>query len=489
MDSIYLLAKDAHFYELSTLVREFFPLIQVAGEKQDGIYGIELSEDEKTAVVKDTDGKTVASYTVTDPFTHYVGDAGKNYAKVAVYKALETLKGSLTPWGILTGVRPTKVAYQYLLEGYSEEETAKILHDAYLLREDKAKLTAYVAKAEAKILKDHDGYDVSLYAGILFCPSRCLYCSFISNDYRAYQKYADDYVKTLAYEVRACKDLLEGRHIRSLYLGGGTPTTLNEKQLRTVLEALNEAAPFASLDEITVEAGRPDTITREKLLLLKEMGVGRISINPQTMNQKTLDLIGRHHTSEAVVEAMALAREIGFSSINMDLIVGLPGESMEDVAYTLSEIEKMRPDNLTIHTLAVKRSSRLNEQNEGKGLLDDSLKEYDKIDKMLSLCWESASRMGMQPYYMYRQKNMIGNFENVGYSVLGKEGRYNIEIMEERQSILAFGAGGVSKIYDPTINRLERVPNVKGIKEYIERIDEMIQRKKGGMSHDGSGNI
>ncbi len=489
MDSINLIAKEAHFYELSTLIREFFPLIQVRQEKTEHQWGIELSEDERTAVLTDENGEILSSYTLTDPFDHYIGDAGKNYAKVAVYKALERVKGTLTPWGILTGVRPTKVAYQYLADGCSLEETVHILQSAYLLREDKARLTAFVAKKEAAILEDHKGTDISLYGGILFCPSRCSYCSFISNDYRAYQKYADDYVDALVYEVLSCKDLLDGRHIRSLYLGGGTPTTLSVPQLRKVLEAFQKVVSFDTLDEITVEAGRPDTITAEKLLLLKEMGVGRISINPQTMNQKTLDLIGRKHSVESVREAMAMAREVGFSSINMDLIVGLPQEEMPEVLNTLSEIEKLRPDNLTIHTLAVKRSSRLNELNEGKDLLGESLREYQKIDSILTVCSESASRMGMQPYYMYRQKNMIGNFENVGYSIPGKEGRYNIEIMEERQSILAFGAGGVSKIYDPKINRLERVPNVKGVKEYIERIDEMIRRKKGGMTNDGSGNI
>ena len=481
MDSIYLIAKEAHSYELSTLIREFFPLIRVDLERSEKQWGIELSEDEKTAVLRDENGSSLSSYTLTDPFDHYLGDAGKNYAKVAVYKALEKVKGTLTPWGILTGVRPTKVAYQYLTEGCSPEETIRILQEAYLLREDKARLTTFVAKKEAAILEDHEGSDISLYGGILFCPTRCSYCSFISNDYRAYQKYADDYVDALAYEITSCKELLSGRHIRSLYLGGGTPTTLNVSQLRKVLEAFQEAVPFSSLDEITVEAGRPDTITKKKLLLLKEMGVGRISINPQTMNQETLDRIGRKHSVESVKEAMAMAREVGFSSVNMDLIVGLPGEELPEVRNTLTEIEKLHPDNLTVHTLAVKRSSRMNELNEGKDLLGESLCEYRKIDAILTLCSESASRMGMQPYYMYRQKNMIGNFENVGYSIPGKEGRYNIEIMEERQSILAFGAGGVSKIYDPKINRLERVPNVKGVKEYIERIDEMIQRKKGGM--------
>lgn len=270
----------------------------------------------------------------------------------------------------------------------------------------------------------------------------------------------------------------EGKNINieAVYIGGGTPTSLNLDQLNRLLEAVGDLVirgnGVASM-EYTVEGGRPDSMDRDKLLLLKTYGVNRISINPQTMNQKTLSIIGRSHTPQQTVECFHLAREIGFMSINMDVIVGLPGEDENDVAYTMEQIQKLKPDNLTIHTLAIKRSS----------ILKDSLDEFSFPDtqtanRMLDVCQAGARNMGMIPYYLYRQKYMLGNMENVGYALPGKECVYNIQIMEERQSIWAFGAGAVTKVYYPESNRIERIPNVKNIKIYIDRIDEMIKRKQ-----------
>ncbi|MBQ1367991.1 MAG: coproporphyrinogen dehydrogenase HemZ [Firmicutes bacterium] len=494
MKQFSLCVDERHFYELSTLVREFFPLCTVLSEKQDGCPGISLSgtnPDIVSGLLFDENGRKILSLSVTDPFDDFQGERWKNLAKICIFRLLTEAQapwGSKKPlpWGILTGVRPSKIAYAYLEEGKQPYEIVSILKDHYLLREDKAALSAKVAFSERRLMASQNGNDISIYVGIPFCPTRCSYCSFISSDARSFRKYSEDYLKMLIREIRAGGEMLknlpgEGK-IRSLYMGGGTPTTLSEEQLRILLEECENAFYLSDLLEVTVEAGRPDTITREKLMALKEAGVGRISINPQTMVQATLDRIGRHHTTEQVEEAFHLAREIGGFIINMDLILGLPGEGLEDVIHTLNKVKELKPDNLTVHTLAVKRSSRMNEVGDGERLLmEDPEKMADQIDEMITLSAKTAAELGLYPYYMYRQKNMAGNFENVGYSLPGKEGLYNIEIMEERQSIIAFGAGGVSKIYTPDINRIERVPNVKGVEEYIRRIDEMIQRKKEGL--------
>lgn len=471
----YLAGAGDHFYELGTLIREYRPLSRLLDRRVEGAEGIVLSAKGQRAVRFLADGTCAKSSHIENPFENYIGDRQKNLEKCAIAGTFdETL-----PWGILTGVRPSKVAYAYLDQGLCPEQIERILEEAYLLRKDKAALVVQVASFEHQMLADHSGDDISLYVGIPFCPTRCLYCSFISNDQRAFERYADDYLLALKREISEIMPLLKGHRIRSLYVGGGTPTMLSARQLSTLTETIQQYVPFKSLEEVSVEAGRPDTILTEKLEVLKEAGVKRISINPQTMNQKTLDAIGRRHTVEQVYEAFDRARRVGFDTINMDLIMGLPGEDEKDVEKTLQAVRLLAPENLTVHTLAVKRSSRLHETGEGQRLLtEDPRQQYERVDAMLKAARETAQEMGLAPYYMYRQKNMAGNFENVGYSLPGHEGRYNIEIMEEKQTILAFGAGGVSKIYEPPVDRISRVPNMKNAKEYIERIDEMIQRKK-----------
>lgn len=481
-----LCADEKHFYELSTLIREFFPLCKVVPERCDDVPGISLSGPDLPDVhgaLWDEEGKEILSLSVTDPYEDFQGERWKNLAKICIFRLFVQGWGKKPlPWGILTGVRPSKIAYAYLEQGKAPYEIVEILKEHYLLREDKAALTAKVAFSERRLMASQDGKDVSIYVGIPFCPTRCSYCSFISSDARSFKKYLEDYLKALIREIRAGGEILKGRNIRSFYMGGGTPTTLSAGQLELLLTECEKAFHLSSLLEVTVEAGRPDTITSEKLQVLKNAKVGRISINPQTMVQKTLDLIGRHHTTEQVEEAFDLARKIGGFTINMDLILGLQDEGMEEVRHTMEKVKELRPDNLTVHTLAVKRSSRMNELGDGARMLtEDPEKMADQIDEMILLSAKTASELGLYPYYMYRQKNMAGNFENVGYSLPGKEGLYNIEIMEERQSILAFGAGGVSKIYTPEKNLIERVPNMKGAPEYIARIDEMIRRKEEGL--------
>ena len=266
--------------------------------------------------------------------------------------------------------------------------------------------------------------------------------------------------------------MLKDKTMTTAYMGGGTPTSLNAEQMDRLLTTLEDNFDFTPVREFTIEAGRPDSFDLAKLQVMKNHGIERISINPQTLNQKTLDVIGRRHTVEDVKNAFEMAKKVGFSNINMDLILGLPGETVEDVAHTLEGVRAMGPESMTVHSLAVKRASRLNQNLE---LYPPA--PFEEVNQMIHMSWEQAEAMGMEPYYLYRQKNMAGNLENVGYAKPGKECLYNILIMEEKQSIVALGAGGSTKVVYPQENRIERIENVKSVKDYIERIDEMIGRK------------
>ncbi len=358
-------------------------------------------------------------------------------------------------------------------------EAAVCMREKYKVSAKKAALAVAIANRERDILKGID-FDrgVSLYAGIPFCPSICLYCSFSSYPLKVWERRVDEYLDALCREASETAKMIRqsGRRMHSIYIGGGTPTTLSPDQMRRLLDTLTSLFWETEIREFTVEAGRPDSITAEKLAAIREFPVSRISVNPQTMNQQTLDLIGRRHTVEETENAFYLARECGFDNINMDLIVGLPGETRPMVEHTLERIEALSPDSLTVHSLAVKRAARLH-------IFKDEYSEmtYENNQEILDLTMQSAYRMGMSPYYLYRQKNMKGNFENVGYAKVDKAGIYNILIMEEKEPIIALGAGGASKFVLPRENRIERVENVKDVANYIERIDEMIERKRTGI--------
>ena len=313
--------------------------------------------------------------------------------------------------------------------------------------------------------------DVSLYIGIPFCPTRCLYCSFTAYPLKQYEKRVDEYLDAMFKEMKYLAEYAQNFHLKNIYIGGGTPTSLTEEQLERLLQKVQEL--FAPTEDM-------DTITKEKLRLMKVYGVNRISINPQTMNEETLKRIGRRHTVEDIRRVFWEAREVGHDNINMDLILGLPEETPEDVRQTMEEIIALEPDNVTVHTLAVKRASRLKEQFDLY-----TMTTAEVLEEMLEIAADYAERMGLEPYYMYRQKNMVGNFENVGYCKPGKEGVYNIQIMEEKQTILAAGAGASTKTVDPSTDRIERVFNVKSIEDYIGRIDEMIERKRQGLPQGG----
>ena len=402
----------------------------------------------------------------------------KDSLKTELYELLVRKSGRTLPWGDLTGIRPVKLVMGMLDDGMGNPQAAACMREKYKVSAKKAALAVAIANRERDILKGID-FDrgVSLYAGIPFCPSICLYCSFSSYPLKIWEKRVDEYLDALCREAVETAEMIRqtGRRMHSIYIGGGTPTTLSPDQMRRLLDTLTSLFWEEGIREFTVEAGRPDSITAEKLAAIREFPVSRISVNPQTMNQKTLDLIGRRHTVEETENAFLLARECGFDNINMDLIVGLPGETHSMVEHTLERIEALSADSLTVHSLAVKRAARLN-------IFKDAYSEmtYENNQEILDLTMQSAYRMGMSPYYLYRQKNMKGNFENVGYAKVDKAGIYNILIMEEKEPIIALGAGGASKFVLPRENRIERVENVKDVANYIERIDEMIERKRTG---------
>ena len=398
----------------------------------------------------------------------------RNHIKRELYNIYSRITGKKLPWGTLTGIRPVKIPLGLIEAGCEDEDIISHLQTEYLADRKKSELGLRVAKNEHELLSELDynnGY--SLYIGIPFCPTTCLYCSFTSYPIGMWKDRVDTYLDALLKELGYLSELLKDKRPDSIYIGGGTPTTLLPHQFDRLFTFLEKNFDYSSLREFTVEAGRPDSIDRDKLQMIKSHGIDRISINPQTMNQKTLDLIGRRHSAEQIYDAFYLARECGFDNINMDLIVGLPGENIEDVRYTLEEIMKLSPDNLTVHSLAIKRAARLNYMRE-------AYNDYriENTDEIIAMTEDYAYRMGMEPYYLYRQKNMAGNYENVGYAKQGKKGVYNILIMEEKQSIFAAGAGAQSKIVFPYENRVERIENVKDVSNYIERVDEMIGRKR-----------
>ncbi len=397
----------------------------------------------------------------------------KDALKQGLYQRLVSGTGRELPWGSLTGIRPVRIPMGMLAEGNSHDEILRHMRETYFCSEKKALLAIEIAERERSILQKVDdtaGY--SLYVGIPFCPTTCLYCSFASYPVKLYRDQIAPYLDALFLEMTETAKLFKGRPLHTVYLGGGTPTSLEPKELERVIKKIKLEFDLSSCREFTVEAGRPDSITEEKLSVLRENGVDRISVNPQTFSQKTLDLIGRNHTVEKTEEAYALARRMGFFNINMDLILGLPGETTEDVSHTMERIRSLAPDDITVHSLAIKRASRLKIEME-------SYRQYqmENTAEQMEIAETVCREMGRTPYYLYRQKNMAGNFENVGYASPGKAGIYNILMMEEVEDIAACGAGTVSKRVFHN-GRIERCDTVKDLDQYIGRIGEMIERKQ-----------
>ena len=399
----------------------------------------------------------------------------KECIKRTMFKVLQNRLNTYVPWGILTGIRPVKIVHTLLDEQKSDEEIREILKNKYYIMDEKIDLALEIAKRERLFIYPIDKNKISLYVGIPFCPTRCYYCSFPANPLKQFGHLRKEYVDKLIVEIQGMAKILKdtNKEIETLYIGGGTPTALESEELDTLITSLYKELDLSTIKEFTVEAGRPDSITRGKLEVLKKHNVSRISINPQTMNDETLDKIGRAHSVSDIVDCFNMAREIGFNNINMDLILGLVDEDLAMVRKTLEEIKKLSPESLTVHTLAVKRASNLKEN------LDKyELTRYEEMIKMIDLSMECAKDMGLNPYYMYRQKHMLGNLENIGYAKEGYECIYNIQIMEEKQSNYALGAGSISKFVYVDEDRIERVENVKNVEQYIDRVDEMIERKR-----------
>ena len=441
--------------------RKFVPL----SEEKEGRFTIAFAADGHR-VEKSTPAPEDADERIR---TLHRRRAARRLCKQTLYDLLKEITGFQPPWGSLTGVRPTHLMLEALEEGLTPEAAIERLKADFDVAPDRAALLAEIAAEQRKLPKPGDEW-MDVYIGIPFCTTRCAYCSFSSGEIGD-GSLIEPYMASLTREMRACAEILKdsGRKLRALYVGGGTPTALPQGAFEQLMEETVRCFPGAM--EYTVEAGRPDTLTRGKLRAIRNAGIGRISINPQTMNDRTLEIIGRAHTAQQVREAYALAREEAIPHINMDVIAGLPGENEADFAHTMEEARTLRPESLTVHTLAIKRSSRMSLENH-------PLPDGDMTARMVEAGRETARAMGMAPYYLYKQKYMAGNLENTGYALQGHACLYNVDIMEETSHILAMGAGGISKRIFPEEGHIERAPNVSNILEYLKRTEEMVERKR-----------
>lgn len=467
-----ILIIDSHpfRYEMEALCRMFLHgrELKITEEaeippKEDYIYTA-LEGDEITVKAK-IDGKYAEAKRTAE------NDHARNM-ELAVFGVLTEILSIRPKWGVLTGIRPVKLAMQLHDMGLSEEEIRKKLKEERLVSDEKLDLLLTTMEHELEIRASSRPNSVSLYISIPFCPSRCSYCTFTSHSVEKAAKLIPQYVELLCGELKDIAVLIDeiGLHLETVYMGGGTPTVLTAKQLDRVLSTVNESFDMTGVRELTVEAGRPDTITAEKLAVLKKNGVGRISINPQTMDDEVLAAIGRKHTAEDVKNAFALAKTFGFDSINMDLISGLPGDNMEKFRKTIAEVIAMNPDNITLHTLTVKHGANLAPMAQSVfAATADAMNEY---------AYGEFAKAGYFPYYLYRQKGTVDNLENVGFCKPGKEGMYNIFIMDETHTILSAGAGGVTKMKAPYDKKIERIFNFKYPYEYIERFELMNERKE-----------
>ncbi len=391
----------------------------------------------------------------------------------AFYLAAVDCLGTEPPWGMLSGVRPVKLPTRAMEEGATPRQAEAMLRDRYRVSPSRRRLAMDCAQASLALKRDLKPQEVSLYVGIPFCPTRCAYCSFISSSGSA-NRLIPDYLQGLHREIAAAGKALReaGKTVRTVYIGGGTPTTLSAEQLSQLLDQLHTAFQLAPGTEFTVEAGRPDTITQEKLLAIRDGGGNRISVNPQTMSDQVLAAIGRSHRAQEIRRAYALARQVGVGAINMDLIAGLPGDTAAGFRATLEEVMAMAPENITVHTLALKRGARLRQE-------EAPLPPGEEVAQMLDFAWTALRQEGYLPYYLYRQKFMSGSFENVGWCKPGFQNEYNICMMEELHTVLSLGAGGVTKSIGS--GSVRRAANPKYPQEYIQNIDA-IQAEKAAWS-------
>lgn len=472
VDSSNVLGVNGHYNMTSN--RSLYLFVDISLENSNYYFNVKLQNSERV-VIED-------SFNTAEEqgFTGELLNKSRKILKQKLYILLSKHLGKYFPWGCFTGIRPAKIVNKMLDNGENKLEVMNELIGKFLVAPEKAELAYEVAETQHDLRKLQNERSISVYIGIPFCPTRCLYCSFTSNPMGKYENMADTYIDTLIYEMNAVSKRVidEGLNIESVYIGGGTPTALNKDRLSKLLVAVHDIWFKISgipVREFSVEAGRPDSIDEEKLSVLRDFEVTRISINPQTFNDSTLKIIGRGHTSHEFDVAFKLARKMGFNNINTDLIAGLPGEDLEMFNISLSEILKYKPENLTVHAMSIKKASELRQR------LDQFRNSTNSkvVEEMIDLAHRSAKDSMMKPYYLYRQKNMLGNLENTGYTVDGHGSLYNIHIMEEDQTVLAFGAGSVSKYvtFKDGECHIERTFNVKGVEEYIRRCDEMVNRK------------
>ena len=464
-----------YFNDIAEEIRMFLGLVSITPEAEPDTeltVSVRLNGADKSATAETTDAQPVTvsySFDPADPLDRKRQE--KRALKRAVFALMQQIRPTEMPWGSLTGIRPTKLLRE-LCERVGEEEAVRQFREVFSVRIDKLRLAATINAVQKPIIESVKPDDIDIYTGIPYCKTRCLYCSFGAEIAKknAIAEYLPYLYRDIENGARLVRD--GGYRVRATYLGGGTPTVLSAEELDALLTHF-ETCYRSFGTECTVEAGRPDTITREKLEVLRRHGVARISINPQTMSDETLRRIGRAHTAAQIREAFGLARSMGFSSINMDLIAGLPGETVADFERTLSEIKALRPDNLTIHTLAIKRSSRLKDQ------LDKyPLPSREDVETMIDMGFSTAKEIGLWPYYMYRQKYQNGNLENVGYAANGKLCIYNVDMMEETTSILAHGAGAMTKRVFDRENRVERIPNPKDVPTYGAKLETLDEAKR-----------
>lgn len=472
-------------YETEKLIGIFFPFEKIKifhelTDETEGIFCLLKNEGGKySAEVNVNISNKKSSYTdnVTESFFDIKKECEITICSL-LYKVLGDITGYSSGWGILTGIRPAKL-FLKLSEQFSFEEAERIFKDKFSVSDKKISLIKETVKSEEKIIALSKDNSYSLYISIPFCPSRCSYCSFVSHSIEKAADIMPEYISLLCKELKKTAEIAKKFNLRleTVYIGGGTPTTLSPELLERVLRTVENNFDFSYLREFTVEAGRPDTITEEKLKVLKNHSVSRISINPQTMNDKVLEIIGRKHSSAETVEAFKLARKLGFDNINMDLIAGLEGDTLKSFEETLDKVIALDPESITVHSLSYKRASFITKDKTFKNSLNEN-----EAGEMVDMAREKLEKNGIIPYYMYRQSKTVGNLENVGYAKKGCECLYNVFIMDETHSIFAAGASAVTKLREPDGNLIERIFNFKYPYEYITRFDEQISRKERAIS-------
>lgn len=459
-------------YEAEHTARIFFPGAEKATQiPEEGDFVLAVSHEKTDFVLLRLNSGLFWRSTVRPP------EQDAEYSLCSLlYGLLREQTGQNPPWGMMTGVRPVRIIHDLRAMGATETEIEDRFLRHFACTPQKFSLARGIADLQRPVLEGADPMDCSVYAGIPFCPTRCSYCSFVSRTVgdKATRALVQPYVDDLCRELTAIRQTADrcGLRIRTFYIGGGTPTSLSAAQLEQLMSHIATTFDLDSLDEYTVEAGRPDCTDPEKLRIIKQYGATRISINPQTFSDEVLHNIGRRHTAQDIVDCFAAARSAGHDNINMDLIAGLPGDTVEGFTHSLEQTIALAPENITVHTLTLKRASNL--------VVEHRAAAYDDVAAMLSRC-DALHQAGYHPYYLYRQKGTLQNLENIGWAKPGRECLYNIYIMEEIHTILSAGAGGSTKLVIPgkRHGKIERIFNFKYPTEYIDRFEEILARKKG----------